>query len=347
MEEGHQVAAAANGAAALDLVSRGKFRPQLILSDYNLPNSMNGLQIASNLRQKLHRQVPVIILTGDISREFLQDIAGQDCAQLTKPIKSAVLTDLIERLLPPRSAVHDWDASSSGEVSETPGPPTIYIVDDDSHIRTLIRRLLEENGQIVADYATCEAFLDEYRPGREACLLVDAYLPGMQGLELLQRLNDGGYRLPTIMMTGSSDVPLALQAMQAGASDFIEKPINGEELITSVRRALEQSSDSGKRAAVRQAASRQVASLTVRQREIMGMVLAGHPSKNIAADLQISQRTVENHRASIMKRTGSKSLPDLARLPLAAEPVDAAGHAIDGAGPFRDGVDAPGARTAI
>jgi two-component system CheB/CheR fusion protein len=346
-EEGHQVAAAADGAAAMDLLNRGKFRPQLIVSDYNLPNGMNGLQVVSNLRQKLHRQVPAIILTGDISREFLQDIAGHDCAQLTKPIKAAVLTGLIERLLPARSALHHRDASTAVEIPGTPGPPTIFVVDDDSHIRTLIRRLLEENGHIVADYATCEAFVDAYRPGREACLLVDAYLPGMHGLELLQRLNDEGYRLPTIMITGSSDVPLALQAMQAGASDFIEKPINGDELIASVKRALEQSSDFGKRTAVRQAASRQVAGLTDRQREIMGMVLAGHPSKNIAADLHISQRTVENHRASIMKRTGSKSLPDLARLALAAGPVDPAGHAIDGAGPIGHGVGAPGERSAI
>jgi two-component system CheB/CheR fusion protein len=257
-----------------------------------------------------------------------------------------VLTDLVERLLPPRSAPHHRDASTNTEITATPGPPMIFIVDDDSHIRTLIRRLLEENGQIVTDYATCEAFLDEYRPGREACLLVDAYLPGMHGLELLQRLNDEGYWLPTIMMTGSSDVPLALQAMQTGASDFIEKPINGDELIASVKRALEQSSDLGKRSAVRQAASRHVASLTDRQREIMGMVLAGHPSKNIAADLHISQRTVENHRAAIMKRTGSRSLPDLARLALAARPVDPEGHAINGAAPVQHGIDACGERGA-
>ncbi len=341
-EEGHQVEAVADGAAALDLVNRGKFRPQLILSDYNLPNDMNGLQVAGNLRQKLHREIPVIILSGDISRKFLRDIAGQNCTQLTKPIKSAVLTQLIERLLPPRSAVHHWDAPTNAEIPGTPAPPMIFIVDDDSNIRALIRRLLEENGQIVADYATCEAFLDEYRPGREACLLVDAYLPGMHGLELMQRLNDEGYRLPTIMMTGSSDVPRALQAMQAGASDFIEKPINGTELIASVKRALEQSSDAGKRSAVRQAAHQHMASLTVRQREIMQMVLAGHPSKNIAADLHISQRTVENHRASIMKRTGSKSLPDLARLALAAASIDPPDHSVDDAAPIRNCASALG-----
>ena len=106
--------------------------------------------------------------------------------------------------------------------------------------------------------------------------------------------------------------------MKAGASDFIEKPISRDELIASVQRALEQSHDSSKLSAWREDAANHIAGLTPRQREIMALVLAGHPSKNIAADLGISQRTVENHRATIMKKTGSKSVPALARLALAA-----------------------------
>ena len=155
-------------------------------------------------------------------------------------------------------------------------------------------------------------------PGREACLVIDAYLPGMDGLELLRRLSDAGHRLPAIMITGNSDVPMAVQAMKAGASDFIEKPISRDELLASVERALEQSRDSSKLSAWREDAASHVAGLTPRQHQIMELVLAGHPSKNIAADLGISQRTVENHRASIMKKTGSKSVPALARLALAA-----------------------------
>ncbi len=168
------------------------------------------------------------------------------------------------------------------------------------------------------DYADCEAFLEAYRPGREGCLLVDAYLPGMSGLELLQRLSGTGDRLPAIMITGNSDVHIAVQAMKAGASDFIEKPIGHGELLAGVERALEQSRDANKLAAWRQEATNHIADLTPRQRQIMDLVLAGLPSKNIAADLGISQRTVENHRAAIMKRTGTKSLPALARLAVAA-----------------------------
>ena len=160
--------------------------------------------------------------------------------------------------------------------------------------------MLEDDGRTVEDFASCEAFLEAYRPGREACLLVDAYLPGMSGLELLERLHVASYRLPAIMITGDSDVQIAVQAMKAGASDFIEKPIGRGELLESVARALEQSRDSNKLAAWQEVAASHIAGLTRRQHQIMDLVLAGHPSKNIAADLGISQRTVENHRASIM-----------------------------------------------
>jgi two-component system CheB/CheR fusion protein len=140
----------------------------------------------------------------------------------------------------------------------------------------------------------------------------------MNGPDLLQRLHDSADRLPAIMITGNGEVSMAVQAMKAGASDFIEKPIGHDELLACVDRAFEQGRDSSKKAAWREDAANHVAGLTLRQRQIMEMVLSGHPSKNIAADLGISQRTVENHRAAIMKKTGSKSLPALARLAVAA-----------------------------
>src|ERR1700743_2012856 len=118
------------------------------------------------------------------------------------------------------------------------------------------------------------------------------------------------------MTTGNSDVPVAVQAMKAGVSDFIEKPVGRLELLASIDRALEQSKDANKLHAWRETAASHVAYLTPRQRQIMELVLAGQPSKIIAADLGISQRTVESHRAAIMKKTGCKSLPALARLAL-------------------------------
>jgi two-component system CheB/CheR fusion protein len=140
----------------------------------------------------------------------------------------------------------------------------------------------------------------------------------MSGLELLHRLREQALSLPAIMITGDSDVPMAVEAMKAGASDFIEKPVGAADLLASVDRALDLFEDANKATAWREAASSRLEGLTVRQLQVMDMVLAGSPSKNIAADLRISQRTVENHRAAIMRKTGAKSLPALARLAMAA-----------------------------
>ena len=238
--------------------------------------------------------------------------------QLNKPVKLHELTQTIQRLL--AKTPEGEHPSLPRPIKRMPrqGTPVIHVVDDDDRLRAAVRSVLEDDGLTVADYATCEAFLAAYRPDGDACVLIDAYLPGMDGLELLQRLRSAGHRLPAIMITGDSDVPMAVQAMKSGACDFIEKPIGRNELLGCIDRALEQSRDSSKASAWRHNAAKQLAGLTSREHEVMVLVLDGHPSKNIAADLGISQRTVENHRASLMKKTGSKSLPALVRLALAA-----------------------------
>jgi len=316
-DDGHHTMTASDGIMALDMVARGGVRPDLILADFNLPNGLDGLQLTAELREKLHFETPVIILTGDISTGTLREIALQNCVQLNKPVKATELIQVIQGLLP-KSPAAVRTQPPKAPASALNEKAVIFVVDDDSNVRSAMRSLLEDDGKAVEEYGTCEAFLEAYRPGREACLLIDAYLPGMTGLELLQRLRDDGQKLPSIMITGHSDVEMVVQAMKAGALDFIEKPVGADQLLSAIDRALEQARDSGKLFAWRETASNQVAGLTPRQREIMELVLAGHPSKNIAADLGISQRTVENHRASIMKKTGSKSVPALARLAIAA-----------------------------
>ena len=315
--EGHRAVTAADGPAALALVAQGVIVPDLLLADYNLPHGLNGLQLASALRAHLGRAIPVIILTGDISTDTLRDVALQHCVQLNKPVKHHELTRLIEDLL----AGHPALATPPRPVIAAPVRPhacTVFVVDDDAGIRDALRSVIEDDGRNAVCFETGAAFLAAYRPGGEACLLIDAYLPGMNGIALLQRLRQAGQALPAIMITGSSDVPMAVEAMKAGASDFIEKPVGAVELLRSIGRALDQARDSTKLTAWRAEAMDHVAGLTARQRQIMTLVLAGHPSKNIAMDLGISQRTVENHRASIMHKTGCASLPALARLALAA-----------------------------
>jgi len=316
--EGHRTATAPDGVAAMALATRGMIRPDLMIADYNLPHDMNGLQVAAKLRDALHREVPVIILTGDISTDTLGDIAHYDCVQLSKPVRLPELTRAIERLLPKAHHATEPHPEPSIETTGNTETPVVFVVDDDNEICESMRAVLEDDGHTVETFSSSEDFLGAYRPGRKGCLLLDAYLPGMNGIQLLRRLHDRGDRLPAIMITGNSDVPVAVEAMKAGAADFIEKPIGRSELLASLNHALEQSRDSSKLLASRETAAATIASLTPRQHQIMDMVLAGHPSKNIAADLGISQRTVENHRASIMDKTGSKSLPALARLALAA-----------------------------
>jgi len=314
-DEGYRTAVVPHGAAALGLVAEGAVHPDLILADFNLPNGMDGLQASAKLREKLHRKTPVIILTGDVSTGTSREIALQKYVKLNKPVKFKELTQAIQELITLPMPV---EPNPSARVVGSSERAAIFVVDDDRAVREAIRDVLEYDGRSVQVYSTCEAFIEAYRPGGEACLLIDAYLPGMNGLELLRWLGHSGHRLPAIMITGNSDVPMAVQAMKAGAWDFIEKPIGHRELLISVENALEQSRNASDLFATQENAANALAGLTPRQRQIMELVLAGHPSKNISADLGISQRTVENHRASIMEKTGSKSLPALARLAFAA-----------------------------
>ena len=317
-EEGYAISTAVDGPAALEAVARGMMRPNLVLADYNLPNGMNGVQVSQKLRQELDDQTPFVILTGDISTETLRDIALHDCVHLNKPVKLGELTYAIEKLLAKPPNLHVVRPRQAAAALSVSSGASVIVVDDDDLVREAICAVLEDDGRVVETYPSCEAFLEGFHSDRPACLLIDAYLPAMSGLELLEKLHVDGPSLPAIMITGNADVPMAVKAMKAGALDFIEKPIGREELFASIERALELSQDANKRLEVREAAAAHLAGLTPRQRDVMERVLAGQPSKNIAADLGINQRTVENHRASIMKRTGSKSLPALARLALLA-----------------------------
>jgi two-component system CheB/CheR fusion protein len=272
---------------------------------------MTGLQLAGRLREALPG-VPVVILTGDTSTATLHEVAQAGCRQLNKPVTPGALLALVQDLLPTPAVAPAQVAAAQD------GAPVIFVVDDDPSLRAALRSVLEEEGHHVEDYPGGEAFLAAYRPDPEGCLLVDAAMPGMDGLEVLRRLAAAGHKLPAIVITGHGDVAMAVSAMKAGALDFIEKPVSVPDLLADVLRALAQSHNTGARSAWQTAAVACIAGLTTRQRDVMAMVLAGHPSKNIAADLGISQRTVENHRASIMRKTRTKSLPALARLALAA-----------------------------
>ncbi len=315
-EEGFTVAVATDGPAATALVASGASIPDLILADFNLPGTQTGLAVARDLRITLNRAIPVIIMTGDISTSTLRLIATEDCVQMNKPMKLAALMVTLNGLLDgvaKRPAAPARTALTAGFYRK------VYIVDDDADIRDSMREIFEQAGKTVEDFADAESFLatlpEEFD---DCCLVVDAALPGISGLQLLQKLAASRIALPAIMITGLGDIGMAVQAMKAGASDFLEKPVKADELLACVRRVLNEKHSRQETEAKQRDAIRHIAELTARQREVMDRVLAGQPSKNIAADLGISQRTVENHRASIMAKTGAKSIPALARLAVMA-----------------------------
>jgi two-component system CheB/CheR fusion protein len=325
--EGHRILTAGDGHKALELVAQGA-EPDIVIADYNLPGGMSGLEAIIEMRRVLHRQVPVIILTGDISTATLAKIAERRCVHLNKPTDSGHLTRLVGTLLSGqrRQGAKDSEPLPRPQVAKPPAvnpgietaPQSVFVIDDDASLRTTMSDLLTLNGRTVETFSSCEAFLENYTPPAKGCLVVDVQMQGMGGFELLERLNREGIDLPAVMITGYGDVSMAVRAMKAGAKDFIEKPVDPDELLASIDNALNQSDASFALSERTLAAAQRIADLTPREHMVMDLVLAGHPSKNIAADLGISQRTVENHRASIMKKTGSKSIPALIRLVLAA-----------------------------
>ena len=150
-------------------------------------------------------------------------------------------------------------------------------------------------------------------------MLTDVRMPELDGLELQRRLKQLGVRLPVIMMTGHGDVPIAVEALKAGAADFLEKPFDDAQLLAAVTSALAASQRAGEEAAATAEIAARIASLTPREREVLDRLVAGQPNKTIAYDLGSSPRTVEVHRARVMEKMGARSLPELVRMAIAAE----------------------------
>jgi RNA polymerase sigma factor (sigma-70 family) len=198
-------------------------------------------------------------------------------------------------------------------------PATVFVIDDDEAVRDSLRLLLKSVGLPVRTCASAQEFLPDYDTRQPGCLVLDIRMPGMSGLELQQQLNVRGATIPVVFVTGHGDIPMAVEAMQHGAFDFLQKPFRDQDLIDRVQRALER--DAAIRAQL-QAADRireHIASLTPREREVLDLVAAGKPNKVMAADLGVSQRTIEIHRARVMEKMQARSLAQLVRMLMDAE----------------------------
>jgi two-component system, LuxR family, response regulator FixJ len=194
--------------------------------------------------------------------------------------------------------------------------PTIYIVDDDEAVRKSLSLLMKVSHFKFAAFASAQAFLDDFVDGAPGCLVVDVRMPVLSGLELQHELTARCISIPVLVVTGHGDIAMAVQAMKAGAADFIEKPFKNDFLLERIRQSLALSTDQRWEKERHAKMRARLQSLTDRERQVMDLLVMGKLNKVVAADLGISVRTVETHRSKIMEKLQTKSLSDMVRIAL-------------------------------
>jgi two-component system response regulator FixJ len=199
-----------------------------------------------------------------------------------------------------------------------PNESLVHVIDDDEAMRESLSFLLKAAKISVSAYDSADAFLAQLKDIKGGCIVTDVRMPGMSGLDLLKRLRELNSPMPVIVITGHGDVPLAVEAMKYGASDFLEKPFDDDTLLGAVRKAFSETAASQEDHALRTAVTQRMASLSARERQVLDGLLAGHPNKTIAYDLGISPRTIEIYRANVMTKMEAASLSELVRMALVA-----------------------------
>jgi len=192
--------------------------------------------------------------------------------------------------------------------------PVVFVVDDDEAICESLRLLIGDIGLEVRTFTSAREFLEKYDSSRPGCLVLDVRMSGMSGLELQSRLRELGNHIPTIIITGHGDVPMAVEAMKAGAMDFVEKPFRDQVLLDGIQKAIDLDQRIRRQHRERQDVQARMQLLTQREKEVMERLVAGKSNKNIAFDLGISQKTVDFHRANILDKIGVSSVVELVRL---------------------------------
>ncbi len=199
--------------------------------------------------------------------------------------------------------------------------PTVFVADDDQEVRESIRWLIESVNLAVETFGSGQEFLDAYDPNKPGCVVLDVRMPQSSGLELQKKLLARGLEIPVIVVSAYGSVPVAVEAMKAGAVDFIEKPFSDQALLDRIHQAIAKDQDVRRRKAKRAEVAARLEELTSREREVMDLVVVGKATKQIAVDLGISPKTVEAHRARIMQKMVADSLAELVRLAVAAGPT--------------------------
>jgi two-component system CheB/CheR fusion protein len=251
----------------------------------------------------------IVIRDGASDEESISD-ASDAVTYLPRPVRPDELEPLVSSLV----LLARQRAANLARADSYPVQQTVFVIDDDGVLRDAVRDVLEQRGRTVQAFRDGESFLESRVRSEHGCIIVDDKLPGISGVELLERLTSDGVKLPAIMITGHGDISTAVRAMKAGAIDYIEKPIRYETLIMAVEQALKAERVASDSQVRQKALATRMVGLTPREIQVMELVVAGRSSKNIAQALSISQRTVEHHRAAIMKRVGATSLPELIKI---------------------------------
>lgn len=191
---------------------------------------------------------------------------------------------------------------------------TVFIVDDDEEVRDALQLLMQSIGLNAETYDSAQSYLDTFDAEKPGCLVLDVRMKGMSGLALQTHLASFAIHPPIIMITGHGDISMAVQAVQAGALDFLEKPFNEQTLLESIYRAIEKDAEQRGEASKVAEIQQRIERLTCREKEVMEQVVSGKRNKVIAYDLDISQSTVEAHRAKVMEKMEAASLSDLMRM---------------------------------
>jgi FixJ family two-component response regulator len=192
--------------------------------------------------------------------------------------------------------------------------PVVFVVDDDRAVREATRSLIASVGLRVQTYESAQDFLRSPRPDAPACLVLDVRLPGLSGLDLQRELAVGGAQIPIIFITGHADVPMTVQAMKAGAAEFLTKPFRDQQLLDAIQQAIDRDRVERRQKAELAELRRRYESLTPREREVMALVVAGLLNKQAAAELGTSEVTVKVHRAQVMRKMRADSVADLVRM---------------------------------
>lgn len=316
--EGYHVVSARTGAEALARCGESvDFHPDILVADYNLPGGMTGLDVIRRVREQANTEIPALIISGDkvTGGRLAAEIANLQ--YIAKPMKADDFVERLARLaakVSPGWRGHPKPRTVAAMPSASATDAVIAVIDDEPGIRDGVRTMLEADRYRVTTYPSGEAFLADPHHRQFRCLVVDLTIPGMNGLELQNRLKAEQADVRIVFMTGTASLPLAVKAMREGAVDFLQKPVRSRALRESVARALELGERSADDQLERDGIAARLGTLTKRERQVMERIVAGQLNKNIASDLGISLRTTEHHRQSVMRKMGAGSLATLIRM---------------------------------